>query len=122
MAEYLPLFAPGNAVTRQASATITGGQLVVVSGSGTVAPASAATHSWVGVAAHDAAVGDDVTTFRMGVQRITTSAIVTAGQLVEPASNGRVAPHTNGTNDQNIVGLALTSAGSGALVEVKLLR
>jgi hypothetical protein len=38
MAEYLPLHAPGKAITRSASATITAGQLVSVSGSGTVAP------------------------------------------------------------------------------------
>jgi predicted RecA/RadA family phage recombinase len=42
MAEYLPLKAPGQSISMTASAAITGGQLVRVSGSGTVAPTSAA--------------------------------------------------------------------------------
>ena len=42
MAEYLPLYKPGQALTLKASAAITGGQLLAVSGSGTVAPAGAA--------------------------------------------------------------------------------
>lgn len=122
MAEYLPLHTPGKAFTRQASAAITGGQLVVVSGSGTVAPASAATHSWLGVAGFDAANGDQVTVFTEGVQRLVASGAITAGATVEAAAGGKVATHTNGTNDINVVGLALTTAADGALVEVSLLR
>lgn len=122
MAEYLPLYKPGKEITRAASASITGGQLVIVSGSGTVAPASAATHLWVGVAAFDAASGDNVTVFSEGVQRLTASGAITAGQLVEAAASGAVAAHTNGTNDFNVVGLALTSATNGQLVEVDFLR
>lgn len=122
MAEYLPLYLPGQVFTRQASASITGGQLVIVSGSGTVAPASAATHSWVGVAGFDAANGDNVTVFAEGVQRLTASGAITAGSNVEAAAAGAVAAHTNGTNDQNIVGVALTSATNGQTVEVKLAR
>ncbi|WP_439592386.1 DUF2190 family protein [Microbacterium sp.] len=122
MAEYVPLYAPGKAITLVASAAITGGQLVGLSGVGTVAPTSAAAHSWIGVAGHDAATGEAVTVHKSGVQRLTTSAGVTAGQTLEAASTGRVAPHTNGTNDVNVVGLALTTASSGALVEVKLSR
>jgi hypothetical protein len=38
MAEYLPIYRPGQVLTLKASAGITGGQLVAVSGSGTVAP------------------------------------------------------------------------------------
>ncbi|WP_278101674.1 capsid cement protein [Microbacterium proteolyticum] len=122
MVEYMPLFQPGTQITRQASASVTGGQLVVVSGSGTVAPSSGATHAWVGVAAVDAVSGDDLTVYRMGVQRLTASGSITAGQTVEPAANGAVAAHTNGTNDINVVGLALTDSGPGGLVQVKLRR
>ncbi|QJU52937.1 DUF2190 family protein [Herbiconiux sp. KACC 21604] len=122
MADYTPLHEPGKAFTRQASAAITGGQLVVVSGSGTVAPASAATHSWLGVAAFDAGNGDLVTIYDEGVQRLTASGAITAGALVEAATGGKVASHTNGTNDFNVVGLALSTAADGALVEVSLLR
>ena len=122
MAEYLPLHTPGKAFTRPASAAITGGQLVIISGSGTVAPSSAATHLWLGVAAFDVASGDDVTVFCEGVQRIVASGAITAGQLVEPATAGKVAAHTNGTNDFNVVGVALTTVADGALVEVSMLR
>lgn len=122
MAEYLPLFAPGKAITRSASAAITAGQLVIVTGSGTVGPASAATHLWAGVAAFDAASGDNVTVYTGGVQRIVATGTVTAGQLVEAAAGGTVATHTNGTADYNVVGLALTTATAGNAVEVQFDR
>lgn len=122
MAEYVPLHQPGKAITRQASAAITGGQLVIVSGSGTVAPGGAASAAWLGVAGFDAASGDQVTVFTEGVQRLVASGAITAGATVEAAAAGKVATHTNGTNDVNIVGVALTTAADGALVEVSLLR
>ena len=123
MAEYVPLFKSGQAVTRQASAAITGGQLVRVSGNGTVAPTTAASADWFGVAAFDAANGTQVGVFTSGVQRIACTAAITAGATVEGAANGQVATHTNGTNDINIVGLALsTTTAAGQLVEVKLVR
>lgn len=122
MAEYLPLHDEGDSITRQASAAITGGQLVIVSGANTVAPASAAAATWLGVAGFDAASGDNVTVYTGGVQRLVASGAVTAGSTVEAAASGQVAAHTNGTNDVNIVGLALTSATNGNLVEVKLTR
>ena len=122
MAEYLPLKAPGQSLTMTASAAITGGQLVRVSGSGTVAPASAASADWLGVAAADAASGASVTVFSGGVQRCTASGAITAGANVEGAAAGAVASHTNGTADANIVGLALTSATNGNPVNVQFLR
>jgi len=123
MAEYLPLHDDGDSITRSASASITGGQLVIVSGSGTVAPSSAATVAWLGVAGFDASTGDNVTVFTSGVQRLTAgTGGVTAGQVVEAAANGQVVAHTVGTNDTNIVGLALSTATAGNLVEVKLTR
>lgn len=122
MAEYLPVYKPGQAPTLKASAAITGGQLCVVSGSGTVAPSSAATHNFVGVASDDAAVNGNVTFWCGGVQSLTAVGAITAGQLVEPAAGGGVAPHTNGTNDFNVYGLALTTAANGAKVRVRPLR
>jgi len=122
MAEYVPLYMPGKAITRTASAAVTGGQLVRVSGSGTVAPVSAASADWLGVAGHDAASGEPVTVFCEGVQRLVASAGITAGGTVEGAASGQAAPHTNGTNDINVVGLALTTVTTGQLVEVSFLR
>jgi hypothetical protein len=131
MTEYVPLYKPGQAVTHQASAAITGGQLVGVSGSGTVAPTGTNQASWVGVAAFDAAVGDQVTVHSGGVQRILAAGAVTAGDLlVASATAGRVstlAAVTTPTaadvsNTRAIVGIALTSAADGELVEVQMDR
>ncbi len=122
MAEYLPLKSPGQDFTMTASAAVTGGQLVRVSGSNTVAPTTAAAADWLGVASNDAAVGALVTVFTGGVQRLTASGAVTAGANVEGAAAGAVAAHTNGTADANIVGLALTTATAGNPVNVQLAR
>lgn len=118
MAEYLPLYKPGQSVTLKASATITGGQVVVVSGSGTVAASSGVSPAVVGVAAFDAATNDNVTIHVGGVQVCTASGTVTAGNTVDAAASGAVATHTNGTNDFNIVGVALTTATTGNPVRV----
>lgn len=122
MAEYLPLKAPGADLTFTASAAITAGQLVRVSGAGTVAPTSAASADWVGVAGNDAATNASVTVFTGGVQRVTAAGTIAAGANVEGAASGQVAAHTNGTADANIVGLALTAATSGNPVNVQFLR
>jgi hypothetical protein len=123
MAEYLPLHKPGQAITRSASATITAGQLVTVSGSGTVAPSAAADVPWLGVAGFDAASGANVTVFCGGTQRVVAgSGGVTAGQLVHAGAAGTVVTHTNGTTDYLVVGVALTTATATNLVEVQMVR
>lgn len=130
MADYLPLFQPGQAFTRAASATITGGQLLAVSGSGTVAPAGANATNWVGVAAFDAASGDNVTVHAGGVQRIEAAGGITAGDLVVAGAAGTVATlaavttptAADVTNTRAIVGVALTTATDGNLVEVQIQR
>jgi hypothetical protein len=119
MADYLPLYLPGKAFTSQASAAITGGQALRVSGSGTVAPATQASHIIIGVAAFDAASGDKVTVFGRGtVHRLTAAGAVTAADVVEGAAAGAVATHTQGTNDVRVFGIALTTAADTASVEI----
>lgn len=131
MADYVPLFKPGQAVTSQASAAVTGGQLLHVTGDGTVGPATAASAAWVGVAAQDAAAGgDQVGYYCGGVQRITASGAVTAGNLLVAGAAGTVAAlaavttptAADVTNTRAIVGIALTTAADGALVEVRMER
>lgn len=130
MADYLPLYKPGQSITRQASAAITGGQLCGVSGSGTVAPTTAAQASWVGTAAFDAVSGDKVTLHQGGIQRLVASGAVTAGDLLVAAANGQVSTlaavttptAADVTNTRAIVGTALTTAANGALVEVQMDR
>ena len=113
MAEYLPTFKPGQAITLKASAAITGGQAVEVTGAGTVGPAGAASTKVVGVAAFDAAINDNVTIYAGGVQHLTASGAVAAGDVVQAAANGQVATGTTAP-----LGIALNAAASGADVRV----
>ena len=117
MAEYLPIYKPGQAVTLKASAAITGGQLVEVTGSGTVGPAAAASTKVVGVAGFDAAINDNVTIYAGGVQHVTAASAVAAGDSIQAAANGQVATGTTAP-----LGIALTAAGAGADVRVQFNR
>lgn len=117
MAEYLPIYTPGQAITLKASAAITGGQLVEVSGSGTVAPAGAASTKSVGVAGFDAALNDNVTIFAGGVQNCTAAGAVAAGDQVAAAAGGKVATGTTA-----VIGVALSTAADGAAVRVQFNR
>lgn len=121
MADYLPLHTPGNVFTRTVSADVVGGQLVRVSGTGTVAPAGAGAIDWLGVAAFDAKAGDLVTVWTEGVHRLKASGAIPAGSLVSAGANGTVAVGATPAAGAN-VGLALTTAADTALVEVKLVR
>lgn len=130
MTDYVPLFKPGQAVTRQASAAITGGQVVVVTGDGTVGPSAGASAAFFGVAATDAAVGDQVTVHKGGVQRPVASGAVTAGDEVVTAAAGRVstlaaaAGATAGDINaaRQVVGVALSTAADGETVDVDFVR
>lgn len=117
MAEYLPTFKPGQAITLKASAAITGGQAVEVTGSGTVGPAGAASTKVVGAAGFDAAVNENVTVYSGGVQHFTASGAIAAGDVVQAAANGQVA-----TGATAPIGIALTAAASGADVRVQMAR
>ena len=121
MAEYLPIFKPGQAITLKASGAITGGRVVAVSGSGTVATAGADAANWVGVAAHDAATNDYLTIYAGGVQTCVASGAITAGDAVECAASGAVATGS-GTTFATYVGIALTTAADGAQVRVQFNR
>lgn len=119
MADYVPLYLPGEAFTATASAAITGGQAVKVSGNGTVATNAAASTYIIGTAGFDVSTsGDKVTVFARGtIHRLLATGTVTAGDLVEGATAGSVATHTVGTNDARVFGIALTT-GTDALVEI----
>jgi predicted RecA/RadA family phage recombinase len=130
MAEYLPIRKPGQALVASASGTITGGQMVAVSGSGTVAVAGAVALNWLGVAAFDAVSGDQVTIYADGVQELTASGTVTAGDLVVCAAAGQVSSlavvstptAADVTGTRALIGVALTTATTGNKVRVKFAR
>lgn len=120
MADYLPKFKPGQAITRTASATVTGGRLITVAG----AHAAADSTTWLGVASHDAANGDSVGVYCDGVQKLTASAAIAAGDRVKCAAAGKVATLTAGSDAYDrLVGIALEAASAdGDKILVKLVR
>lgn len=101
MADYLPRFKPGEAITQTASAAITGGRLVAVSAAGTVATAGADSANVVGVAAYDvAAAADKVTVFTLrggGVHKLVASGAIVAGAGVVSDAAGKVKTATTST-------------------------
>jgi hypothetical protein len=115
MGQYLPLFRPGQTVTFGVTTAVTGGHPVEVgSADRSVAPAAAASTKVVGVAGHDAAVGDKVTVeVNKPVHSLTASGAITRGQRLETAGTGKVRTLAAGTGYY----IALTSAVDGAAVE-----
>lgn len=117
MADYLPKFKPGQAVTFKASAAVTGGREVVVTGNRTVGPAGADALA-IGTAGFDAAIGEDVTVFLRGngVHELVAAGAIAAGAKVITATGGKVATIGSGTNP---IGVALVAAAADLdLVEV----
>jgi len=125
MADYVPIYNPGNEVTLTASATIVGGNTLAVSGVNTVAPAiSASAAKYVGIAAHDAANGAPVTVLSGPgmVHESTAAGGITAGDLViVGAVAGTIATVGAATFDKAI-GIALTTAADTALCKWKAYR
>lgn len=107
MADYLPKFKPGQSVTFKASTAITGGRLVEVTGNRTVGTAGVDSAKTIGVAGFDAAIGEDVTVFIGGVQRLTAAGVIAAGAPVTAAAAGKAT--TGGTNK---IGIALEAAAA----------
>jgi hypothetical protein len=91
MAEHLPKFAPGRAVTREASATITGGQLLTVTGEKTVGPTTGQGQVVAGVAARDALDTELVVVQRGGVHVLTAAEAISAGDRIQSGAAGKVA-------------------------------
>ena len=127
MPDYTPPYIAGRALTLTTSVACVGGDLLAVSGTGTVAPwVPAATPSTkiIGVAAHDAPVSGRVTVYGFGpVHESVADGTVTAGdQIVASATAATqvrtcpaVTTPTAGdvTNTRSILGIALTTATVG---------
>ncbi|MGI5171880.1 hypothetical protein ACQEU3_46815 [Spirillospora sp. CA-253888] len=119
MADYLPIYLPGQAVPMTTSASVTGGTLAEVTGDGTVGPAAAGSAKVIGTFGTDAASGARVTVYCRGaVHEAVNSGGVTAGAQLVSAANGQVASKAAASgatagdiNDaRSIVGIALTTA------------
>ena len=116
MSDYAPIFFPADRFTRTTSADVTAGQLLYVSGDDTVAPTSAATGAWIGVAAFDASSGDDVVVLTEGVHQLAASGAIAAGANVIPAASGAVATIASDTTYSHVVGVALSAAANSKVV------
>jgi hypothetical protein len=114
MADYLPKYFPGREVTLIAGAGgVTGGLLVNVA-----AVTATAGDTVAGVAGYDALQGTPFKVYRVGVQRLLTSASVTIGQPLKAAAGGTVVPWVSGTDAANlIIADAWSTAASGARVD-----
>lgn len=120
MAEYAPLYFPADRMPSTTSATVTAGQVLVVSGADTVAPIAAPNEAWLGVAAHDAASGAAVVVHTTGVFQVGATGAIAAGKPVIGATGGTVAAFTNATDEpEEVIGVAL-SAAANSLVVIKL--
>jgi hypothetical protein len=122
MADYLPVYAGGqNPFSSTTSAAVTGGRVLIASGSGTVAHAGAGATTAVGVAAHDAASGARVTVWPLAsiVHELSAPAAITAADGVITAANGEVATAAIATAAAagTLIGIALTTA-AGNKVQV----
>ncbi|MEU8334812.1 capsid cement protein [Micromonospora tulbaghiae] len=114
MADYAPLYMPGDAITGVANGAITGGRAVMVNGNGTLSTATADSNAVVGVAAFDAANGKEFTYHGRGQVHVSTATgAITAAARLNAAANGTVASATAGVGN---IGIALTTAADGALV------
>lgn len=115
MGEYLPLFrGEEGSVSFSTTTAVTGGQPVEVgTADWSVAPAAAASVKVVGIAGHDAAVGDKVAV-EVGrpIHEIVASGAIARGAKIEAAGSGKGRTATTGM----AFGLALATVADGALV------
>lgn len=98
MSDHLPRWAPHSARTFNASAAVTGGQLVVVSTVGRVAP-TAGPGPIEGVAARDAAIDQDVKVFRGGDNHLTATGAIAINTRVVAGAAGTVVAYDDVTHD-----------------------
>jgi len=111
---------PGDIVTFTASAAVTKGQLVKVTGSMTVGPAAGATDAVIGVAAGSASSGSKVPVI-MGcpIVYVTAGGAISAGAVVGSDSSARaVAVSTAGNRALGYALEAASAAGDVILVAV----
>jgi len=124
MADYIPVFKPGNDITQTVGATaVVGGNLVMLSAANTVIPTTGSTAAWLGVATTDAAVGAKVGITSGGVQELVAGGAVAVGANVIPAAAGKVVTIGAETVYPRVVGIALTAAAAdGDKIRVKMAR
>ncbi len=136
MGQHVKKFEPGRAITFVAGGTIVAGTLVKMGSTDrTVVTADANAAGWVGVAATDAASGENVLVEIGGVQEIHAASTVAVGDLVVPAASGKIAALAGAgdtyakadvNNARAVVGVALAGiivdAQTDTRIEILLFR
>lgn len=119
---YSVIHTPGDVTTRTASATITAGQLVAVSGANTVGPAAADSTAVLGVAQNDAVSGGYVTVVKRGVFNLLAAGTgISAGDRVKAGAAGTVVEHVIGTDPaERCIGIALSAITNATTGPVEL--
>lgn len=124
MADFLPVYEDADRLTCLAGGAIVGGNVVVLSSSTTPLPTVVASSGTgnvaLGVALHDAASGQQVTITRTGIVELVTTANATFGDAIGPSTGGGVATVATPTNPYSVIGLALNTVVSPAVVRVAL--
>lgn len=116
MSDYTPVFTNGAIpFTSQASGTVTGGDCVIVSGTGTVAGSGAAGIA-IGVAAHDAVSGQKVTVWPLRCVHETLAGVggVTAGNRLKVGATPGKLINDAAASVGVTIGDALTTAAQDA--------
>jgi hypothetical protein len=104
---------PAGQLTMLTSAIVTSGQALIVTGEETCGPGTATTNKFIGWAGHDAASGAYVTVVGSGpVFDVVSSGAIAVGANVELGAAGAVVSHTEGTNDDRVVGIAIKAAAA----------
>jgi hypothetical protein len=111
MSDYTPVYGGDDNYTATASAVITGGQLVSVSGDNTVAPSTTGDHS-VGVSAHDAPSGGRVMVYCLS--GVITHELTVQGVVALVAGNPVIAGTTGFIN----TGALAIVAANGTLLGI----
>lgn len=127
-------YRPGQDITCQASAALTGCQLVQISGNRTGGPLLSTDLKNVyqvgltvqggrafGVAGYDVANGGLVPVKREGILPVKTGGVIAAAAEVEATAAGLIIT-ASATATRRIVGQVLTGAASGGLAEFELFK
>ncbi|SRR6266567_863338 len=128
MSDYTPVFLPGDVIPLTTSGIVAGGDLVEVSGSGTVAKVgTTASAKYVGIAEQDAVSGARVGVFaRDLVHESVADGAITAGDQITTTSTAARQVKTvpavttptpaDVTNTRGIIGVALTTVADNQKV------
>lgn len=97
-----------------AGANITKGQVVEITADLTVSPTSASSAKVLGVAMFSAEAGEPVGVETEGLMKLVAAGSITAGDKITSGANGKVA-----TGTDNVIGIAVSDAGTDEYVYVK---